>query len=516
MSDPDRPVLSARGISKQFGGVEVLSDVDLDLVAGEIHALLGENGAGKSTFAKILAGVHRPTRGTLAFNGKPVEVPNPIAAQNLGITLIHQEPISFPDMSVAENLVLGRHDGALLGRVPWAEMERNANALMEMLRVRIDVTKPMRGLSIADQQMVEIARALASDSRLIIMDEPTAPLTPKEVETLFSIARRLRDQGRTIIFISHRLEEVQALCDRATIFRDGHLVETGDVKDLSEEDIIRLMIGRPLKEMIHKSGAKIGDVALEISNLSLPGKFQDISFSVRHGEIVGLAGLVGAGRTDVARAIFGVDPATSGSIAVNGKKVEITDPSDAIALGLAFVPEDRAVAGIFGTLPVDQNITAAVPGKIAPRGFIRSAIEKTLAEKSVRELRIRLAALRQPISELSGGNQQKSILARWLHTDPDILILDEPTRGIDIGVKAEFYDMIGQLAASGRGVLLVSSELPELLYLCDRILVMSEGELTADLPGDEATQESVMRAAVPTKRKHTVETASLQETGVAP
>lgn len=515
MSDADLPVLSARGISKQFGGVEVLSDVDLDLSAGEIHALLGENGAGKSTFAKILAGVHRPTRGTLALNGTPVEVPNPIAAQNLGITLIHQEPISFPDMSVAENLVLGRHDGALLGRVPWAEMERNANALMDLLRVRIDVTKPMRGLSIADQQMVEIARALASDSRLIIMDEPTAPLTPKEVETLFSIARRLRDQGRTIIFISHRLEEVQALCDRATIFRDGHLVETGNVKDLSDEDIIRLMIGRPLKEMMHKSGAKIGDVALEVRNLSLPGKFNDISFSVRRGEIVGLAGLVGAGRTDVARAVFGVAPAASGSIAVNGKKVEISDPSDAIALGLAFVPEDRAVAGIFGTLPVDQNITAAVPGKIAPRGFIRWAVEKTLAEKSVRELRIRLAALRQPISELSGGNQQKSILARWLHTDPEILILDEPTRGIDIGVKAEFYDMIGQLAAGGRGVLLISSELPELLYLCDRILVMSEGELTADLPGDEATQESVMRAAVPTKAKHTAVSPPAREAGVA-
>ncbi|MCR9139618.1 MAG: sugar ABC transporter ATP-binding protein [Alphaproteobacteria bacterium] len=498
----DTPVLSARGISKQFGGVEVLSDVDLDLSAGEIHALLGENGAGKSTFAKILSGVHRPTRGTLALNGNPVEVPNPIAAQNLGITLIHQEPISFPDMSVTENLVLGRHDGALLGRVPWAQMERNANELMDMLRVSIDVTKPMRGLSIADQQMVEIARALASDSRLIIMDEPTAPLTPKEVETLFSIARRLRDQGRTIIFISHRLEEVQALCDRATIFRDGHLVETANVADLSDEDIIRLMIGRPLKEMMHRSGAKIGDVALEVRELSLPGKFHDISFTVRHGEIVGLAGLVGAGRTDVARAVFGVAPAASGSIAVKGKTVEIADPSDAIELGLAFVPEDRAVAGIFGTLPVDQNITAAVPGKIAPHGFIRSAIERALAEKSVKDLRIRLAALRQPIGELSGGNQQKSILARWLHTDPDILILDEPTRGIDIGVKAEFYDMIGTLAANGRGVLLISSELPELLYLCDRILVMSEGELTADIAGDEATQESVMRAAVPTKGKH--------------
>jgi rhamnose transport system ATP-binding protein len=496
------PLISSRGISKQFAGVEVLTDVDLDLYAGEIHALLGENGAGKSTFAKILAGVHMPTRGSLALNGSQVDVSSPIVAQSLGITLIHQEPISFPDMSVAENLVLGRSDGPILGRVPWAEIEKSANELMALLGVRIDVTKPMRGLSIADQQMVEIARALASDSRLIIMDEPTAPLTPKEVETLFSIVRKLRDEGRTIIFISHRLEEVRALCDRATIFRDGRRVGTADVKDLSADDIIRLMIGRPLKELMHRSGASIGEVALEVKNLSLPGKFSGISFSVRKGEILGIAGLVGAGRTDVARAIFGMAPAKSGEIAVNGNTVTIASPSDAIKLGLAFVPEDRAVAGLFASLPVEQNITAAVPKKIAPKGFIRRSIERKLASDSVSDLRIRLASLRQPIGELSGGNQQKTILARWLHTDPQILILDEPTRGIDIGVKAEFYDMIGELAASGRAILLISSELPELLSLCDRILVMSEGELTADIQGDDATQESIMQAAVPKKGKH--------------
>ncbi|WDR02325.1 sugar ABC transporter ATP-binding protein [Devosia algicola] len=504
----DAPLIAARGISKQFAGVEVLSDVDLDLVAGEIHALLGENGAGKSTFAKILAGVHRPTRGTLALNGQPVEVNNPIVAQRLGITLIHQEPISFPDMSVAENLVLGRSDNALLGRVPWAEMEQGAKDLMTQLGVRIDVTKPMRGLSIADQQMVEIARALASDSRLIIMDEPTAPLTPKEVDTLFKIARRLRDEGRTIVFISHRLEEVQALCDRATIFRDGALVDTVEVADVTDEDIIKLMIGRPLRELIHKTGSEIGEVALEVSGLTQPGTFKNISFSVRKGEIVGLAGLVGAGRTDVARAIFGVAPAQSGTISVNGAQVSIAEPSDAIDLGLAFVPEDRAVAGIFKTLSVEHNITATVPGKIAPRGFISRSIEKALTAESVKQLRIRLASVRQPIGELSGGNQQKAILARWLHTDPQILILDEPTRGIDIGVKAEFYDMIGKLAADGRAILLISSELPELLALCDRILVMAEGELTADLVRADATQETIMHAAVPKTGNHAQENAA--------
>ncbi len=495
------PLLSARGISKSFAGVEVLRDVDLDLLPGEIHALLGENGAGKSTFAKIIAGVHRPTRGTLALSGDTVEIPSPLAAQRLGITLIHQEPISFPDLSVAENLVLGRAGGSPLGRVPWARIIGDARRLIDLLGVKIDVTRPMRGLSIADQQMVEIARALASDTRLIIMDEPTAPLTPKEVDTLFTIARRLRDEGRTIIFISHRLEEVRALCDRVTIFRDGNKIATENIGSLTDADIIRLTIGRPLKEYMHKGKSQIGEVALKVEALSLPGYFENISFEVRKGEIVGLGGLVGAGRTDVARALFGVAPAASGTVWVDGKVVHITDPSQAIREGLAFVPEDRAVAGIFRTLSVEQNISAAVPKLIAPSGIIRRAVEKAMATDSVRRLRIRLASLRQPIGELSGGNQQKAILARWLLTDPSVLILDEPTRGIDIGVKAEFYDMIGELAASGRAILLISSELPELLALCDRVLVMSEGHLTADIPRAEATQEKIMSAAVPQFRE---------------
>jgi len=494
---PDVPLMAARGITKSFASIEVLRDVDLDLRRGEIHALLGENGAGKSTFAKILAGVHRPTRGTLTLNGAQVEVLNPIVAQRLGITLIHQEPICFPDLTVAENLVLGQKGGSPLARVPWAEMTRNARQLMDLLGVKIDVSKTMRGLSIADQQMVEIARALASDSRLIIMDEPTAPLTPKEVETLFAIARRLRDEGRTIVFISHRLEEVRILCNRVTIFRDGNKVATEDIQSFTDADIIRQMIGRPLREYMKKHGTTIGEVALKVEGLTLPGVFFDISLEVRKGEIVGLGGLVGAGRTDVARAIFGVSPAASGKISINGKPVQISDPSQAIALGLAFVPEDRAAAGIFRTLPVEENITAAVPGKIAPSGVIRRSLERVLAEDSVRKLRIRLASFRQPIGELSGGNQQKTILARWLLTEPRVLILDEPTRGIDIGVKAEFYDMIGELAASGRAILLISSELPELLALCDRVLVMSEGRITANIPRERATQESIMNAAVP-------------------
>ena len=493
----EHPVIRATGVSKSFAGVEVLRDVDLDLQPGEIHALLGENGAGKSTFAKILAGVHRPTRGTVAVNGSTADISSPIAAQRLGITLIHQEPLSFPDLSVAENLVLGRIGGTPLSRVPWKQMLHDAEALMQLLGVAIDISRPMRGLSIADQQMVEIARARASDSRLIIMDEPTAPLTPKEVETLFIIARRLRDEGRTIVFISHRLEEVRALCDRVTIFRDGNKVVTDTISNLTNADIIRFMIGRPLKEYLKKQDVTIGDIALEVEGLSKSGYFTDINFNVRRGEIVGLGGLVGAGRTDVARALFGIAPATEGTIRIHGKRVTINNPSTAIDLGLAFVPEDRAIAGIFRTLSIETNITAAVPDKISTGGIVNFFKEHGIARKAVQKLSIRLASLRQPIGELSGGNQQKVILARWLLTDPDLLILDEPTRGIDIGVKAEFYDMIGELAAHGRAILLISSELPELLALCDRVLVMSEGRITADIPRSEATQETIMHAAVP-------------------
>ncbi len=491
------PLISTQGISKSFAAIEVLSNVDLSLNKGEIHALLGENGAGKSTFAKILAGVYKPTRGVIKLKDTIVEIPSPIVAQDLGIALIHQEPISFPHLSVAENLVMGQKGNGLLSWVNWAEMISHAQQQMKILGVEIDVNRPMQGLSIADQQMVEIARAIASDARLIIMDEPTAPLTPREVETLFEIARRLRDEGRTIIFISHRLEEVRMICDRVTIFRDGERIITETIDKLSDEDVIRLMIGRPLGKYMRKHNTTIGDVALSVNNLNLEGAFTDVSFEVKKGEIVGIGGLVGAGRTDVARAIFGIVPAQSGTIMINKKPVIISNPADAIDLRIAYVPEDRAVAGIFSSLSVEHNLTAAIPNKIAPRRIIKRLLETNFTQESVNKLSIRLASVDQPIVELSGGNQQKAILARWLHTDPNVLILDEPTRGIDIGVKAEFYDMIGTLAESGRAILLISSELPELLALCDRILVMSEGQITADIPSKEASQEKVMKAAVP-------------------
>ncbi|MEO1222728.1 MAG: sugar ABC transporter ATP-binding protein [Pseudomonadota bacterium] len=497
MTETDGPLVETRGIAKSFSGVEVLHGIDLDLRAGEVHALLGENGAGKSTYAKILAGVHRPTRGEIKLASRPVTIGSPLEGQRLGITLIHQEPLSFPHLTVAENLFVGGEETGVLGRVHWRRMASEAERLIGALGVTIDPQAVMAGLSIADQQMVEIARALASDTRLIIMDEPTAPLTPREVATLFDIVRRLKEEGRAIVFISHRLEEVRALCDRVTVFRDGALISTAPVADLTDDDIIRLMIGRPLQEYLHKEVASLGDEALSVNGLTRGGAFTDISFSLRKGEVLGVAGLVGAGRTDVARAIFGIAPAESGEIRIHGKPTTIAEPDDAIAHRIAYVPEDRAIAGIFRTLSVDQNITAAAPGAIAAGPFISPRREREIAADAIDRLSIRLASVHQPIGELSGGNQQKAILARWLQTDPEILILDEPTRGIDVGVKAEFYDRINQLAAEGRAVLLISSDLPELLTLADRILVMSEGRLTGEFSRAEADQEKIMQAAVP-------------------
>ena len=501
MAPAETPLIEARGIAKSFGGVEVLHGVDLGLAGGEVHALLGENGAGKSTFARILAGVHRPSRGEIRLAGAAIELSSPLEAQRRGIVLLHQEPISFPDLSVAENLSIGRRREGPLARMRWGVMVEEARALMATLDVEIDVTRPMRGLSIADQQMVEIARAVAGDSRLIIMDEPTAALTPREVETLFTIVRRLRAGGRALVFISHRLEEVRAIADRVTVFRDGAKVATAPAAELADDDIIRLMIGRPLRDYLRREASGTGAVALAVSGLTLPGRFSDIAFEVRRGQIVGIGGLVGAGRSDVARAIFGIAPATSGTIAIKGKAATIASPRDAIRHGLAYVPEDRAVAGIFRTLACAINITAAAPKRFAPHGVIRPRLERSIAVSAVERLRIRLASIRQPVGELSGGNQQKTILARWLLTDPDILILDEPTRGIDIGVKAEFYTIINALAAEGKAILLISSELPELLALSDRILVMSEGRITARLDRSEADQATIMAAAVPGGRR---------------
>lgn len=489
-------LIRARGVGKVFGGVRVLGEIDADLHAGRVHALLGENGAGKSTFAKIVAGVHQPTEGEVSLDDQVVRFASPLEAQQAGVALIHQEPLSFPHLNVAENIYLSTHAGSTLSRVPWRQMRRQARALLDELNVDLDETRLMGGLPIADQQLVEIAAAFAQNARVVIMDEPTAPLTPSEVGILFDIVRRLKRDGTAIVFISHRLEEVREIADDYTVFRDGRWVASGAVRDVTNADLIRMMIGRDILAPDHVSTAT-QDVALEVRGLTAEGKFRDVSFDVKRGEVVGFAGLVGAGRTDVARAIFGALGRDAGEITVLGQRLDPSQPADAIAAGLAYVPEDRARDGIFPSLSVGKNITASVVDRLSRLGFMRRRDEADRVGTGVRDLSIRLASVEQPIVQLSGGNQQKAILARWLLTGPDVLILDEPTRGIDIGVKSQFYDEVRRLAESGKAVVVISSELPEVIALSDRIFVMCEGEITAEVARADATEERILAAAVP-------------------
>ena len=495
-SAPAGAILRARGVGKLFSGVRALGGVDFDLAPGRVHALIGENGAGKSTFAKIIGGVHEASEGTLELEGRQVSFPSPLAAQRAGVSLIHQEPLSFPHLSVAENISLGLPGAGALSRMRWARENARARALLDELGVDLAVTRPMGGLPIADQQMVEIATAIAADSRILIMDEPTAPLTPREVALLFAIVRRLRDEGRAIIFISHRLEEVREIADDFTVFRDGALVASGRVGNVTNADLIHMMIGRELLDREHESAATTARV-LAVAGLSSAGRFADVSFELHRGEVLGMAGLVGAGRTDVAQAIFGALPIEGGEIRLHDRLVRFATPAEAIAAGLAYVPEDRAQDGIFASLSVAENVTAAVPGRFSRRGVIRPRAERALVGEALSRMSVRLASPRQTIATLSGGNQQKTILGRWLLADPEILILDEPTRGIDIGVKAEFYAEIRKLAAEGRAILLISSELPEILALSDRVVVMCEGHVTATLTQAGASEARIMAAAVP-------------------
>jgi rhamnose transport system ATP-binding protein len=476
--------------------VQVLHDVDLSIRTAEVHALLGENGAGKSTFAKILAGALAPTAGYVSVAGVRVNLSGPLAAQEHGITLIHQEPISFPDLSVAENLAVGR-DPRWFRPVRWRRLAVDAKVQLDLVGAHIAPSRTMRGLSIADQQLVEIARALALDCQLVIMDEPTAALTPQEVSVLFGIIRKLKQDGRSVIFISHRLEEVRAISDRVTVFRDGRQVATDDICNLTDDQIIQHMIGRPIREMRPRQHAATEQIALEVNGIGIDGEFEQVSFRVRQGEIVGLAGLVGAGRTAVLEAVFGLRALQHGEIRVGEQSVILKNPADAIAHGIALVPEDRAVAGIFAPLSVSSNISASVPKAIAPRWIIDEGIEAKLTAQSMDRLQVRASDSGQPVAELSGGNQQKVVLARWLATQPKVFLLDEPTRGIDIGAKAEIYEIILMLAEAGCAILLVSSEIPELLALCDRILVMSEGRISAEFDRQDATEDEIIKAAIP-------------------
>ncbi len=491
--------LKTKNIGKTFSGVNVLRNVDFDLKPGEVHALVGENGAGKSTFVKILSGVYTPTEGKIFLDEKNIDITSPIVAQKNGVSLIHQEPQSFSHLSVAENIFMGHMDGNNLSRVKWQEINNRSNEILESIGLKIDPKKIMEGLSIADQQMIEIAGALSKNSKILIMDEPTSPLTPNEVGKLFEIVNKLKSNGMAIIFISHRLEEIRQISDRVTIFRDGDLITTKNIKEVSNEEIIKFMIGRNIEQTEVKDNQflKNDEYVLNVKNLSLSKKFSDISFNLKKGEILGFAGLVGAGRTEVAKSIFGAEKFDDGEIIYNGKSIINSSPNEAINQGFAYVPEDRKQMGIFGPVAVEDNITSAVPKDISNKlGLINSKIVSSITNDYIKKFNIILTSGRQLIEELSGGNQQKCIISKWLLSKPKVLILDEPTRGVDVGVKSEMYEIINQLAEQGTAIILISSELPEILSLSHRIIVMREGKITKILENKEATQENIMSYAI--------------------
>lgn len=489
------PLLVLDCAAKSFGAVKALIDGSITLYPGQAHALLGENGAGKSTLVKILAGVHQPDSGSLVVGGAPLTLAGPADAKAAGIAIIYQEPTLFPDLSVAENIFMGRQPLGRAHGIDRRAMNADARAIFARLGVVLDPGRPARGLSVADQQIVEIAKALSLDAKVLVMDEPTAALTNVEVQRLFEVMGSLRSHGAAVLFISHRLEEVFASCQRVTIMRDGRFVRSASIEDLTVDDIIRSMVGRDLGSLFTKTATAPGDVVLEVENLSREGAFHDISFTVRRGEIVALAGLVGAGRSEVARAVFGIDHSTAGTVRIRGKILPPGSPQAAMHAGVALVPEDRRQQGLIMDLGIDQNIALASLSRLRWHGLIRRADEQTLARTWAQRLQLKFGRIKNPVSTLSGGNQQKVVLGKWLARNPALLIIDEPTRGIDIGTKAEVHRIIDGLVADGTAVLMISSELPEVLGVADRVLVLHEGRMTAELSRAEATEDAVMRAA---------------------
>lgn len=489
------PFLALRGAVKTFGPVVALADGTIELHAGEIHALVGENGAGKSTLVKILAGLYVPDAGDFSIAGQRQAFRSVADSKAAGISVIYQEPTLFPDLTVAENIYIGRQPKGALGLISKSTMRANAAALFEQLGVPINPDRLAEGLSIADQQIIEIAKAISMDAKVLIMDEPTAALSGVEVERLFTVARALRDRGAAIMFISHRFEEVFALTDRITVMRDGRYISTVRTEDASVEAIVKLMVGRDVDQLFPKGEAEIGAPVLQVENLSSVGVFSDVSFEVRAGEIVGLSGLVGAGRSEVARAIFGIDRYDSGSVTVSGKKLAARNVQRAIDAGLGFVPEDRRKQGLVMELSVARNATLALRKRLARFGLISGSREQKVAKEWSDRLQVKTGSMEYAVSTLSGGNQQKVVLAKWLSTEPKLLIVDEPTRGIDVGTKSEVHRLLSDLAAQGIAILMISSELPEVLGMADRVVVMCEGRVTATIDRAEATPENVMYAA---------------------
>jgi rhamnose transport system ATP-binding protein len=490
-----RPILKLDSISKTFPGVTALDNIQFEMFPGEVHALLGENGAGKSTLIKIMTGIYQPDSGEILLDGLPIKISNSAQAQAYGIAAIYQEPLVFPDLNVAENIFIGhRVQGAF---VEWSKMYREAGEILAQLGVSLDPRSQARGLTLAQQQTVEIAKALSLNARVLIMDEPTASLSAHEVEQLFKLVRILRERGVAILFISHRMEDIFTIADRVTVFRDGQKISSKPIAEVTHDGLIQDMVGRKLEAFFVRDAHQRGDLLMSVRGLKKEGVFSDINFDLYHGEVLGFAGLVGAGRTDVALALFGINPCDDGEIILDGERQRIQSPEQALKLGIAYVTEDRRQLGL--TLPMSITANISLPSLrryLNAWGLVRRASEQATAEDYRERLSIRAASIWQEAGKLSGGNQQKVVLSKWLNTSPRLLILDEPTRGIDVGAKAEVHHIINDLAAKGLGILLISSDLPEVLAMSDRILVMREGQQMGIFNREDATQEVVIRAAM--------------------
>ncbi len=480
------------GVSKSFAGITVLKNIYFDVRAGEVHALLGENGAGKSTLIKIIAGVHAPDSGTIHLGDTAHTAVTPKAARRGGVATVYQELLLFPELTVAENVFLGNAPRNKARMLDWTQMRRRARQLLDSLdSPDLDVDAKVGTLSVANRQRVEIAKALSQDAKVLIMDEPTAALADADIRRLIAVVRRLRDRGVGIIYVSHKLPEIFELADRVTVLRDGALIATKPIGDVTEQSLVAMMVGREIDHLFPRGEPKIGDVLLKVNHLSYGSRVQDISFELRRGEILGVAGLVGSGRTELALTIFGITPATSGKITIDGRPVTITTPKQARNFGIAYVPEDRGLQGLVRPMSIAQNNSMASLHNVARGIFISVAAELRRAASSITKLGVRARGPEQPVGQLSGGNQQKVVLGKWLETSPRILIMDEPTRGIDVGAKAEIHALMARLAGEGMAILMISSELPEILGMSDRVLVMHGGRLMATIDRGSATAETV-------------------------
>ena len=491
----DQPVLSLRKIGKTFPGVRALNGVSIDFYKGEVHGIVGENGAGKSTLMKILSGVYTLEEGEIYIDGQKVDIRNPMDSLNLGQSIIFQEFNLIDALSIAENIYLGRLSRKKGKPIDWKQVNAQAKALMREVGYDIDPRMLIRDLSVAQKQMVEIAKALSFNARIIIMDEPSATLTTKEVENLFRIVRSLKEKGVSVIYISHKLEEVFEICDRVSVMRDGNLISTRGIAEVTRRGIIEDMVGRKVEQEYpprEKKPADDAPIVLEARNLKREGVFENISFKLRRGEVLGFAGLVGSGRTEIMRAVFGADKLDAGEVFINGTPVRIKTPDDSIAHHLAFLTEDRKQQGLLLQVSVSRNISLANLGAITRHGFLNFKAERRVAEEYVRTLQVKTPSINQRVIFLSGGNQQKVVLAKWLYTSCDILILDEPTRGIDVGAKAEIYHLINQLVDEGKSIILISSDMPELLAMSDRVMVVYNGRIKGELDGEDITADNVM------------------------